>query len=29
MDIFVNGYWKLDIDNDGLCVRLVFWKKKF
>ena len=24
MDIFVSGYGKLDIDNDVLCVRLVF-----
>ena len=27
MDIFVSGYGKLDIDNDVLCVRLVFEKK--
>ena len=35
MDIFVSGYGKLDIDNDVLCVRLVFeekikfWKKNY
>ena len=28
MDIFVSGYGKLDIDNDVLCVRLVFEEKK-
>ena len=27
MDIFVSGYGKLDIDNDVLCVRLVFEEK--
>ena len=33
MDLFVSGYGKLDIDNDVLCVRLIFeekikfWKK--
>ena len=27
MDIFVSGYGKLDIDNDVLCVRLIFEKK--
>ena len=26
MDIFVSGYGKLDIDNDVLCVRLIFKK---
>ena len=29
MHIFVSGYGKLDIDNDVLCVRLVFEKKSF
>ena len=28
MDIFVSGYGKLDIDNDVLCVRLIFEEKK-
>ena len=27
MDIFVSEYWKLDIDNDVLCVRLVYEEK--
>ena len=27
MDIFVSGYGKLDIDNDVLCVRLIFEEK--
>ena len=27
MDIFVSGYGKLDIDNDVLCVRLVYEEK--
>ena len=27
MYIFVSGYWKLDFDNDVLCVRLVFEEK--
>ena len=27
MDVFVSGYGKLDIDNDVLCVRLVFEEK--
>ena len=27
MDIFVSGYWKLDIDKDVLCVRLIFEEK--
>ena len=27
IDIFVSGYGKLDIDNDVLCVRLVFEEK--
>ena len=29
MGIFVSGYGKLDIDNDVLCVRLVFEEIKF
>ena len=29
MDIFVSGYGNLDIDNDVLCVRLVFEEIKF
>ena len=27
MEIFVSGYGKLDIDNDVLCVRLIFEEK--
>ena len=27
MDIFLSGYGKLDIDNDVLCVRLVYEEK--
>ena len=28
MDIYMGGYRKLEIDNDVLCVRLVFEEKK-